>query len=174
MKDRCLPDSFWHQPNRPPLYSDNITRPMGKNELFETRTGLIKITAPPDTNLLFSLFKILELPKQQLQMKDAADIEKSNRLELPTITNNNNDDGELQQQQQMPEENNNNVSSSCNREIIDDKDDFDDDEQEDTNILDDPYLSIKQELRIIKKTHSTQNRTNTNYSDILTDLVVNL
>lgn len=60
MKDRNLPASFWQQPDRP---SSNIHREISESQrdvLFETRTMFIRIPTPPDTNLLFSLFKILD------------------------------------------------------------------------------------------------------------------
>lgn len=61
MKDRHFPASFWLQPNRP---SANVRQPLApgarRGELLETRTHAIRIPTPPDTNLLFSLFKILE------------------------------------------------------------------------------------------------------------------
>lgn len=62
MKDRHFPASFWLQPNRP---SANVRQPLPpgarRGELLETRTHAIRIPTPPDTNLLFSLFKIHEL-----------------------------------------------------------------------------------------------------------------
>jgi len=58
MKCRQFPKSFWQQPNRPNRnVNDEI---VNKNEILQTRTGHIKITSAPDTNLLFSLFKILK------------------------------------------------------------------------------------------------------------------
>lgn len=153
MKNRLFPPSFWRQPNRP---LENLSNPLpwNENEKFETRTGRIKITAPPDTNLLFSLFKILE-PADQTSIADDKDGNKDNnktitRIEKPIVGSDSDGDE-------------NTSEEYTDLSVIDD---------------DDPYIVIG------KNTKSVPNRNEQkgsiviglqkNYSDILTDLVINL
>lgn len=58
MKQRILPESFWI----PPELNDNIifSSALDSPVREEPRVDNIIITSPPDTHLLFSLFKILE------------------------------------------------------------------------------------------------------------------
>lgn len=144
MKERSFPASFWRPPNRP---NQNINSTQScKGQLLETRTGRIKITSPPDTNLLFSLFKILE-QEHQLNRSKRSNI--GLKVTEPIATSQLNDDDST------------NVG------------DFSSDEKEDADmggVLDDPYMSTKQELSQLGATLEISK----NYSDILSDLVVNL
>lgn len=160
MKERLLPDSFWLPPNRP---NNNIRKPAPSNELFETRTGLITITSPPDTNLLFSLFKILEQSKQHKTPECLANrlILKKSKERQPTeirskhfeTTTDSSEEGVededlmVEQQQQHHQQ------------------------QKQLKIMDDPYLSLKQEHTVMG---TKMLKLNENYSDLLSDLVVNL
>lgn len=60
MRDRRFPNSFWVQPQRPSCNVHETLPLHARGTLLETRTTAIRIPTPPDTNLLFSLFKILE------------------------------------------------------------------------------------------------------------------
>lgn len=154
MKDRTFPDSFWQAPNRPNQNIKN-SQNLNRGQLLETRTGRIKITSPPDTNLLFSLFKILEQEQQQVCNSNiAAGGHNKNVFENSTTTTSSGHSSGT------TDENTNEFSS----------DEKDDDTDELDDILDDPYLSTKQELNIIGSTMEISK----NYSDILSNLVVNL
>lgn len=128
MKCRQFPKSFWQQPNRPNKYVHEDI--VDKREILRTRTGQIKITSAPDTNLLFSLFKILQHDNQ--------------RIAESTVTNN--------------IENNKNT-------INEDEESF-----KELTCSDDPYMSPKEDCRGLKKSLKSSK----NYSELLSDLVVNL
>lgn len=75
MRDRIFPASFWIQPHRP---NRKLLAPGARGELLETRTTAISIPTPPDTNLLFSLFKILKqnrLTVQTLLTEHSSDVQ---------------------------------------------------------------------------------------------------
>lgn len=135
MKCRQFPKSFWQQPNRP---NKNINEEIvDKDEILQTRTGHIKITSAPDTNLLFSLFKILK--------EDNRRVIEPNILEPSTtskIENKNKD-------KDLAEDEENLRKLTC---------------------LDDPYMAPKEDCRGLKKSL----RSSKNYSELLSDLVVNL
>lgn len=145
MKERSFPASFWRPPNRP---NPNMNSPqMSNGQLLETRTGRIKITSPPDTNLLFSLFKILD-HEHQLNRSKRSNV-RLKVTEPEAVAQPNDDD---------------NTSDG----------DFSSDDKEDVNlagVLDDPYMSTKQELNLQLGATLEISK---NYSDILSDLVVNL
>ncbi|KAJ6637610.1 hypothetical protein Bhyg_10341, partial [Pseudolycoriella hygida] len=131
MKCRKFPKSFWQQPNRP---NQNIYHSIvDKNEIQHTRTGHIKITSAPDTNLLFSLFKIL---------KDDRDVGLN--------------DGETA---------GNNSIDSDKKIAIEDEENF-----KELTCLDDPLISPKEDCRGLKKSLKSSK----NYSELLSDLVINL
>lgn len=133
MKYRKFPKSFWQQPNRP---NKNVCKDiLDKNEIFHTRTGHIKITSAPDTNLLFSLFKILK--------QDSGPIVKLNGCESSVKKN---------------VENN-------KKTVTEDEDRFNE-----LSCTDDPYMSPKEDCRGLKKSLKSSK----NYSELLSDLVVNL
>lgn len=158
MKERILPDSFWLPPNRP---TNNIRKPAPSNELFETRTGLITITSPPDTNLLFSLFKILEQSKQHKNPECL-----TNRLILKSTKETQPPDGKSKHFE---------TTTDSTEEGVDDEDLMAEQQhhhqQKQLKIMDDPYLSLKQEHMVMGK---KMLKLNENYSDLLSDLVVNL
>lgn len=64
MKERTLPESFW----TPPDCADNVlfSSIMDNFPREEPRTDNIQITSPPDTHLLFSLFKIVDMQTELL------------------------------------------------------------------------------------------------------------
>lgn len=129
MKHRNFPKSFWQQPNRP---NKNVEEnAVDRNEILHTRTGHIKITSAPDTNLLFSLFKILK------QDNDRSDVESS-------VTNN--------------------IDNNKNR-TNEDEESF-----KELTCSNDPYISPKEDCRGLKKSLKSSK----NYSELLSDLVVNL
>ncbi len=132
MKQRQFPKSFWQQPNRPNknVYEDVE---LDKDEIFHTRTGHIKITSAPDTNLLFSLFKIL---KQDSERK----VESCQSAVI-------------------------NVTENTKKNITEDEDAY-----KELTCLDDPYMSPEEDCRGLKKSLKSSK----NYSELLSDLVVNL
>lgn len=158
MKERILPDSFWLPPNRP---TNNIRKPAPSNELFETRTGLITITSPPDTNLLFSLFKILEQSKQHKAPPECLTnrlVSKRSKEILPSDVISKHFE----------------TATDSTEEGVDDEDlmvEEQQHQQKQLKIMDDPYLSLKQEHTVMGKKIL---KLNENYSDLLSDLVVNL
>lgn len=130
MKQRLFPKSFWQQPNL--LYNaTNTNKSNSKNTIidqfqnkknepvFKTRTTDILITSPPDTQMLFSLFRILD------------NIDSSNTI---VIDNNNNN---ISTQPLNDKKDEDYIISTNN--IIND-DDRNEDKHK-TVILDDPYLS---------------------------------
>lgn len=160
MKDRLLPKSFWEPPSRP---TNNIHRAVdpSESELFETRTGLIKITAPPDTNLLFSLFKILEQTVAAHHHNNNHH-HRSKSIANHTINYSHSEPKEKEITKRMK------TIHIFSKEVLLHKQSVEDDllaEQ----LLDDPYLSIEQD-----QLHNKSIKSNGNYSDLLSDLVVNL
>lgn len=136
MKCRKFPKSFWQQPNRPINKNVSDEDIVDGREILHTRTGHIKITSAPDTNLLFSLFKILK--------QDNERIVESNIDRESTVTNN--------------FENNKNTINE------------DEESCKELKCLDDPYMSPKEDCRGLKKSLKSSK----NYSELLSDLVVNL
>lgn len=137
MKYRKFPQSFWQQPNRPNkhVYEDVVE----KNEIFQTRTGHIKITSAPDTNLLFSLFKNVK--------QNSEPIVSSSVGESTSAANN----------------------IENNKKAVTE----DDDQFKELSCLSDPYMSptsSKEDCRGLKKSLKSSK----NYSELLSDLVVNL
>lgn len=133
MKNRQFPKSFWQQPNRP---NKNINKEIvDKDEILQTRTGDIKITSAPDTNLLFSLFKILK--------EDIQRVVEPNIWESATA---------------------NNIDSK-NKDMTEDEENL-----RELTCMDDPYMAPKEDCRGLKKSL----RSSKNYSELLSDLVVNL
>lgn len=133
MKCRQFPKSFWQQPNRP---NKNVHEDIvDTRELLHTRTGHIKITSAPDTNLLFSLFKILK--------------QDNDRIVEPCIW-----------------------ESAVTNNIENNKNTINEDEEsfKELTCLDDPYMSPKEDCRGLKKSLKSSK----NYSELLSDLVVNL
>lgn len=123
MKSRKFPKSFWQPPNRPnPNVYENK---LDKNEILDTRTGHIKITSAPDTNLLFSLFKHL---KQNSESTEKSIVEVDKKI------------------------------------VTEDEESF-----KELTCSDDPYMS-KEDCRGLKKSLKSSK----NYSELLSDLVVNL
>lgn len=133
MKYRKFPQSFWQQPNRP--NKNLFERIVDKNEILNTRTGHIRITSTPDTNLLFSLFEILKQDNEET-------VESS--IGESTVKNNN-------------------IENS--KETATDEDNFNG-----LTRLDDPYMSPEEDCRGLKKSLKSSK----NYSELLSDLVVNL
>lgn len=151
MKERMLPASFWLPPPSRP--NNNVHKSLAQNELFETRTSLIQITSPPDTNLLFSLFKILEQTNGRKHVKEGVPVGKLIAKNASKL--------------------NEHVHRVADDEVNDD--DVEEsgliEEQPQLHILDDPYLCIKPEHIVINKKLM---KSNESYSDLLSDLVVNL
>lgn len=128
MKYRKFPKSFWQQPNRP---NKNLNECIvDKNEILNTRTGQIKITSAPDTNLLFSLFKILKQDSEHVGTQ-IGEFFVGNKTET----------------------------------IIEDED-----SSKVLKLLDDPLMSPEEDCRGLKKSLKSSK----NYSELLSDLVVNL
>lgn len=215
MKNRDLPASFWQQPQRP---SSNIRCEVSeshKDLLFETRTMFIRIPTPPDTNLLFSLFKILDQTSTirhnhhitahhngRAVGSAIGDSFERRRRRLQTVrrtlndhrpiitTHNNNNNSNL-----VPDMNTSAMEDaqdqSIHRSHID-LDDEDDDNSFGTNKSnhhrpdqmsfsdDDPYLCIGSKDRRVGVGHQHQQPITRiqgcgdNFSDLLSDLVVNL
>lgn len=155
MKERTFPASFWRAPNRPNQNIKN-SHNINRGQLLETRTGRIKITSPPDTNLLFSLFKILQVDRTSMSSSDNEKLNKNVLSENCSTTLSSGHHSTT-----TTDENTNEYSS-------DDKNDDDNDILDD--VLDDPYLSTKQEYNSIGNTIEVSK----SYSDILSSLVVNL
>lgn len=133
MKHRKFPKSFWQQPNRPNKSLDECI--VDRNEILSTRTGQIKITSAPDTNLLFSLFKILKQDNNHVEAQIGESSVDSHSRESKMKT------------------------------IVEDDDSF-----KVLKLLDDPLMSPDEDCRGLKKSlKSTKN-----YSELLSDLVVNL
>lgn len=148
MKQRTLPQSFWIPPEitESSMFNPGINDSVVPIGPAETRVENIKITSPPDTHLLFSLFKILKQEHRNNQ---------SDNLTMKTTCSNHTDDG------------NSNMSIKQNNHQT-----FDDDATYDSSELfekaDDPYL-YKTEANVISQAEFTSN-----YSDLLSDLVVKL
>lgn len=153
MKERELPPSFWQPPTRIERSFDDICKSKSHEDVFETRTDRISITSPPDTNLLFSLFKILEQSRMKQHFMPKISIENVHPSATSSMII---DEKPICSDRQME---------------TDHVDDVDEDVKEQKIIDDDPYLSLKHE-------HSTavlyKRKTNESYSDLLSDLVVNL
>lgn len=133
MKYRKFPKSFWQQPNRPNKNLEECI--VDRNEILNTSTGQIKITSAPDTNLLFSLFKILK--HQDNEHAEAKIGESSVGIHRESRT----------------------------KTIAEDEDSF-----KVLKLLDDPLMSPEEDCRGLKKSLKSSK----NYSELLSDLVVNL
>lgn len=137
MKQRTLPESFWIPPET--ADKSHMENPVEADVM--TNVGNIRITSPPDTNLLFSLFKILESNQQ--------DNENAIYDGGPPFS--------VDDEQ---------TSISKARKRNQDDLNYDDVALFATN--DDPYLN-RTETNVI-----TQTEIKSNYSDLLSDLVVQL
>lgn len=138
MKQRTLPESFWIPPelNDNIIFSTSLCSPVRE----EPRVDNITITSPPDTHLLFSLFKILEQdpPERSESVVKRTPNESGRSIEIP-----------------KNEDQTNEAIATCDSPIV-----FENGT--------DPYLcSTKQNV-------AAKTEVKFNYSDMLSDLVVNL
>lgn len=149
MKQRTLPQSFWIPPEitESSMFNPGIRDAIIPIESEDTKMGNIRITSPPDTHLLFSLFKILEEEHKNIQSDDV-----TNRT--PSLESTDNANRNVSTKQKI-------------HQCIDD-DDATYDGSECFENTDDPYL-YKTEGNASSKTEFTSN-----YSDLLSDLVVKL
>lgn len=216
MKDRQLPASFWQQPRRP---NANIRLRIGPHQqdvLFETRTALIRIPTPPDTNLLFSLFKILDHHSSTRKVAPPSSAPCSHHATTPTghpirsswssrngtrsiRADNRPDIGSPVHRKDAHRFESQRLAANGEEVAANDNDDNDDDhddvqnhrEDEDEFVHkqngqppnrphrlsdDDPYLCVSSKDRRVGlgDVGSTLMRNGDNFSDLLSDLVVNL
>lgn len=218
MKERDLPASFWQQPQRP---SSNIRLELPATQrdvLFDTRTMFIRIPTPPDTNLLFSLFKILDQSmttrnhiasskhseSSRLTSTDSDRYERRRRRlnrnremikdqgsTIISHNNNNNNSNQvpdLNPSSAMDEDQGGNVIHSANADVDDDDNAFGNNRPTEHHHHhhhpdqcfsdDDPYLCVGSKDRRVGGQHQHQTPRirggADNFSDLLSDLVVNL
>lgn len=222
MKDRQLPDSFWQQPQRPSANIRCEVAATQRDVLFDTRTMYIRIPTPPDTNLLFSLFKILDQSAAMHAMVDnrsshpatigatGAIVKQRCRRSQRCCTNR-----RIQQKINQHHNNNNNQAPNMNlAAALTDaahQPNEEDDEEDSTTVFghhadvtgvdgtdeafgndrasnlrpqcftdDDPYLCVGSQDRRVGNHRTQQERPERmrgcgdNFSDLLSDLVVNL
>lgn len=188
MKERELPSSFWQPPTTAERSTMENCFKSDANDPFETRTDRISITSPPDTNLLFSLFKILEQSRLKPQSKNsltAIEPPPSSEIHYQRHHNQHKTSSTSDRMRHHQEESTS-YSASKQDETVNMHDVEDVDEKEPLNSSqpllkimedDDPYLSLKHDPHnsAASSVLFMPRRTNeSSYSDLLSDLVVNL